>query len=103
MKQISIGKQSFASNRESGFGRYDVILKPLDAARDAIVMEFKVHKPKREASLEETVQLALKQIQDKNYDMELLSEGFQKGQIRHYGFAFRGKEVLIGERDNARE
>jgi len=85
------------SNRESGFGRYDVILKPLDVTGYAVVMEFKVHKPKREASLEETVQAALKQIQDKNYDMELLSEGFQKEQIRHYGFAFQGKEVLIGE------
>ena len=89
-----------ASNRESGFGRYDVILKPLDVAKDAIVMEFKVHKPKREASLEETVQAALKQIQSKKYDRELLSEGFQKGQIRHYGFAFHGKEVLIGEELN---
>ena len=84
------------SNRESGFGRYDVILKPLDKTRDAIVIEFKVYKQKRESSLEETVQAALQQIQEKQYDAELIAEGFLPEQIRHYGFAFRGKEVLIG-------
>lgn len=89
-------KYHVISNRESGFGRYDVILKPLDKKQDAIVMEFKVHKPKRENSLEETVQAALQQIEEKQYDMELVAEGFSKKQIRHYGFAFRGKEVLIG-------
>ena len=61
-----------------------------------IIIEFKVHKPKRESSLEETVQAALEQIQDKQYDAELVAEGVAKEQIRHYGFAFRGKEVLIG-------
>ncbi len=84
------------SNRESGFGRYDIMLKPLDKTQDAIIIEFKVHKPKREASLEETVQAALKQIQDKRYNADLLAEGFAQEQIRCYGFAFRGKEVLIG-------
>lgn len=84
------------SNRESGFGRYDIMLKPLDKGMDAIVIEFKVHKPKKEDNLKETVQAALKQIQDKQYDAELTAEGFAPDRIRHYGFAFRGKEVLIG-------
>ncbi len=89
-------KYHVISNRESGFGRYDVMLKPIDKNNDAIIIEFKVHKPKRESSLEETVQAALEQIQDKQYDAELVAEGIAKEQIRHYGFAFRGKEVLIG-------
>lgn len=87
------------SNRESGFGRYDVMLIPRDRKKQglpAVIMEFKVHNSRREADLEATVQAALAQIEEKNYDVELLERGFDKSQIRHYGFAFEGKEVLIG-------
>lgn len=84
------------SNRESGFGRYDVMLKPLNEADDGIILEFKVYNPKREKDLEETVQNALRQIDDRRYEQELLSHGIGKERIRKYGFAFRGKEVLIG-------
>ena len=86
------------SNRESGFGRYDIQLVPLDpVALDPVIIEFKVRKPLKEASLEETVAAALKQIRDKNYDAALIGRGFEQERIRHYGFAFEGKQVLIGE------
>ena len=89
------------SNRESGFGRYDIMLEPKDKQSEkypGIVIEFKVINPRRENSLEETVEAALKQIQDKNYDAELINRGVDKENIHHYGFAFRNKEVLIDGR-----
>lgn len=90
------GKYHITSNRESGFGRYDVVMEPLQKQFDAIVMEFKVQNPAKEESLQHTVQNALLQIEEKNYDTELLARGIPKSKIRHYGFAFCGKEVLIG-------
>ena len=84
------------SNRESGFGRYDVMLIPKDRTRPAIVMEFKVFDGDEEQDLKDTVQAALKQIKEKQYDTELLALGIPKDHIRHYGFAFEGKKVLIG-------
>ena len=85
------------SNRESGYGRYDVMLVPLNEADDAIILEFKVYEADEEGSLQETVQSALKQIEEKNYDAGLIALGTPKERIRHYGFAFEGKKVLIGE------
>lgn len=84
------------SNRESGLGCYDVIMEPGDASRDAYIFEFKVKNPDSEASLEETVQNALSQIKEKEYDAILIAKGIPKERIRHYGFAFEGKKVLIG-------
>ena len=84
------------SNRESGFGRYDVMLEPRDQAGEAIIMEFKVFNPKKEHSLEDTVQAALAQIKEKQYETALLSRGIPKERIHKYGFAFEGKNVLIG-------
>lgn len=83
------------SNRESRFGRYDVMMIPKKENLPAIIMEFKVRRAK-EKDLNETVQMALQQIEEKNYDAELLSLGIAKERIRHYGFAFEGKNVLIG-------
>ena len=60
-----------------------------------IVIEFKVINPKKESTLEETVEAALKQIEEKNYDAELIKRGVKPENIHHYGFAFKGKEVLI--------
>ena len=83
------------SNRESGYGRYDVMLIPKTKEDDGIILEFKV-KESEEKTLEETVQTALAQIEAKKYDTELLQLGVSKEHIRHYGFAFEGKKVLIG-------
>ena len=85
------------SNRESGYGRYDVMLIPKTKKNDGIILEFKV-KESEEKTLEETVQMALAQIESKKYDAELLELGVSKEHIRHYGFAFEGKKVLIGQK-----
>ncbi len=87
------------SNRESGYGRYDIMLEPIDKSNEnlpCIVIEFKVINPKKEKTLEETVEAALNQIEDKGYDAELIKRGVKKENIHHYGFAFKGKKVLIG-------
>ena len=87
------------SNRESGFGRYDVMLIPKkdDRRYNAVVLEFKVFDSYDESTIEDTVKSALKQIEEKSYDTELIARGIEKDRIRHYGFAFEGKRVLIGE------
>lgn len=90
------GRYILTSNRESGFGRYDVLLEPVNAADDAIILEFKVFQPRREKELTDTVSAALRQIEDKKYEMFLLEKGIARERIRKYGFAFRGQEVLIG-------
>ena len=84
------------SNQESGFGRYDVMLEPKDKNDDAMILEFKVFNPRRETSLEDTVQSALAQIEEKQYEAALIARGIPADHIRRYGFAFEGKQVLIG-------
>lgn len=91
------GRYQIRSNRESGFGRYDVMLEPKTTSDDAIIIEFKVFNAKKDRTLESAVQNALKQIDDMNYDADLTARGISKKRIRHYGFAFEGKKVLIGE------
>ena len=85
------------SNRESGYGRYDVMLIPRQKNQLAFVLEFKVYNAQEELKLEDTVQSALLQIEEKHYDTELIERGISKSKIRHYGFAFEGKKLLIGE------
>ena len=85
------------SNGESGFGRYDIMLEPRNPQEDdAIILEFKVFNRRRENSLEDTVNSALDQIEKMRYAEKLVERGIPKERIRRYGFAFRGKEVLIG-------
>ena len=84
------------SNRESGFGRYDVVIEPKNPKENpAVILEFKVFNHRREASLEETVVAALAQIEEKRYDVALLAKGIPADRIYKYGFAFEGKTVLI--------
>ena len=90
------GKYRISSNRKSGFGRYDVMLEPMDKNENAYILEFKVFNPRKEKKLEDTVLNALDQIQEKDYDRELLARGIDSGKIYHYGFAFHGKNALIG-------
>ena len=95
MAELS-GRYVLTSNRESGFGRYDVMLEPRRAEDDGIIMEFKVFQSKKEKGLEDTAEAALKQIEEKKYESLLIEKGIPRERIRKYGFAFRGKEILIG-------
>ena len=90
-------KYVITSNRESGFGRYDVMLEPKNPQMDdAIILEFKIHDPDDEETLKDTVQEALEQIERKQDAAQLVSRGIPKEHIRSYGVAFQGKHVLIG-------
>ncbi len=97
------------SNRESGFGRYDVVLEPRQDTGvsgalelDAVIIEFKVQDTEEEEKLSDTVEAALKQIDKKKYDTALVAKGIPKNRIRKYGFAFCGKKVLIGRAGDER-
>lgn len=87
------------SNRESGFGRYDIMMVPKDIKNKklpAIVIEFKVYDSEDEKQLKDTVKAAHRQIEEKRYDDEIIQLGIEKDRIKHYGFAFEWKKVLIG-------
>ena len=84
------------SNRESGYGRYDVVMEPKDISDVAVIMEFKVRDERRgELSLSDTADNALSQIEERKYDTDLLSRGIPAERIYKYGFAFEGETCLI--------
>ena len=85
------------SNREGGFGRYDVMLEPKDPEMDdAVIMEFKVRDQEDESTIKDTIAAALRQIEEKQYASKFISRGIAPERIHCYGIAFQGKHVLIG-------
>lgn len=92
------GKYIITSNRESGFGRYDVMLEPKNKEDNAYILEFKTYDEEDEEGLKDTVQAALNQIEEKQYESNLVAKGIPSDCIHKYGFAFEGKKVLIGEK-----
>ncbi len=91
------GRYTLTSNRESGFGRYDVMMEPKMSGDDGIILEFKVQDRDSEKELADTVKAALTQIEQQKYESMLVEKGTPREKIRKYGFAFCGKTVLIGE------
>ena len=91
------GRYVLTSNRESGFGRYDVMLEPIKEKDNAIIIEFKVYDEADEQTLADTVKAALTQIEEQKYETALIAKGISPERIKKYGFAFEGKKVLIGK------
>ena len=79
------------SNRESGYGRYDIMLEPKDKNGNSFIMEFKIAEDMEEESLEKLIEEAKKQIEEKKYEQDLKEKGFEN--ITKMIFAFKGKEV----------
>ena len=83
------------SNRESGYGRYDVMVIPKDISKLGIIIEFKKYDEEDEESLEELIEEAKNQIENKKYETELLNRGITN--IKKLVIVFKRKEVFIND------
>ena len=81
------------SNRESGYGRYDIMLEPKDKNGNSFIMEFKVYREEKEKDINDTIENAKKQIEERKYEENLQEKGFTN--ITKMVFAFKGKEVKM--------
>ena len=81
------------SNRESGYGRYDIMLEPKDKNGNSFIMEFKVYREEKEKDINDTIESAKKQIEERKYEENLQEKGFKN--ITKMVFAFKGKEVKM--------
>lgn len=81
------------SNRESGKGRFDIQMLPLDRELPGILMELKAGKDCTDVQLESLAEEALSQIENRQYDVEMRAQGVTS--ILKYGIAFSGKNVCI--------
>lgn len=95
-RQCDINYASTLLWKNHKYGYAELLLFESLSGKSRFVLEFKVHDPDEEKTFQETVESALKQIEEKAYDAVLIDAGINKKQIRHYGFAFEGKKVLIG-------
>ena len=81
------------SNRESGYGRYDIMLEPKDKNGNSFIMEFKVYRKEKEKDINDTIESEKKQIEERKYEENLQEKGFTN--ITKIVFAFKGKEVKM--------
>ena len=81
------------SNRESGYGRYDIMLEPKDKNGNSFIMESKVYREEKDKDINDTIESAKKQIEERKYEENLQEKGFTN--INKMVFAFRGKEVKM--------
>jgi hypothetical protein len=92
MAALFLGRSyAVESNRESGYGRFDLAIFPKDTSKAGVLMEFKA--AECESMLQEKSQEALQQIEDKKYDAEFAKRGITT--VWKYGVAFCGKKVQV--------
>ena len=84
------------SNRESGYGRYDIMIIPQDTSKLGFIIEFK--KTRKKETLESAAVSALNQIEERKYETELVQRGIR--QYKKLALVFSGKDVYVKERED---
>ena len=90
---VSSGAYEVSSNRESGLGRYDILLRPRDLSLQGVIMELKLYDPMYDESVESVLDSALQQIEDKQYAATLRAAGV--ADILKMAITFDGKRVWV--------